>query len=100
MTASHCLAKIHVSRMKGLRLMTPIMMEFVDNLDKVNSLTEQGEGFVWRLQEGVNKYIEYINPVSVSSKVVDKRCEKRLSTTIKVLIHILSPIGIFQLCLN
>ena len=35
--------------MKGVDINDPIMKEFVDNLDSVNEIAENSEGFIWRL---------------------------------------------------
>lgn len=37
--------------MKGVNIDDPIMKEFVDNLDAVNSEAEKSEGFIWRLTD-------------------------------------------------
>jgi len=42
------LAQINVARMKGANLDDPIMAEFVANLDKVNALAAQSDGFIWQ----------------------------------------------------
>lgn len=48
------LAEINVARMIGVNIDDPIMKEFVDNLDKVNNLAENSDGFVWRLKDENN----------------------------------------------
>ena len=55
------LAQINIARMKGVDINDPIMQEFVDNLDKVNDLAENSEGFVWRLKDDSNNATS-INP--------------------------------------
>ncbi len=45
------LAEINIAKMKGVTINDPIMKEFVDNLDLVNTLAENSEGFVWRLKD-------------------------------------------------
>jgi len=45
------LAQINVARMVGVNISDPIMAEFVGNLDKVNVLAEESEGFIWRLKD-------------------------------------------------
>jgi len=45
------LAEINIAKMKGVTINDPIMKEFVDNLDVVNKLAEDSEGFVWRLKD-------------------------------------------------
>jgi hypothetical protein len=46
----HHLAEFNIARMRW-PLDDPRMAEFVDNVDRVNKLAEQIEGFVWRLQD-------------------------------------------------
>lgn len=48
------IAEINVARMKGVNIDDPSMQEFVDNLDRVNTLAENSEGFVWRLKDESN----------------------------------------------
>ncbi|UWY27875.1 DUF3291 domain-containing protein [Flavobacterium sp. TR2] len=45
------LAEINIAKMKGVDINDPIMKEFVDNLDAINTLAEESEGFVWRLKD-------------------------------------------------
>jgi hypothetical protein len=45
------IAEINIAKMKGVDINDPIMKEFVDNLDTVNTLAEQSDGFVWRLKD-------------------------------------------------
>src|SRR2546421_9557844 len=55
------LAEINVARMKGVNINDPIMKEFVDNLDRVDTLAENSEGFVWRLKDESNN-ATHLNP--------------------------------------
>lgn len=48
------LAEINIARMKGVNINDPIMQEFVENLERVNSIAEASEGFVWRLKDENN----------------------------------------------
>lgn len=43
------LAQLNVGTIKG-PIDSPVMAEFVANLDRINALAEQSPGFVWRLQ--------------------------------------------------
>lgn len=43
------LAQMNVAVMKA-PLESPVMADFVDNLDRINALAEQSPGFIWRLQ--------------------------------------------------
>jgi len=55
------LAQLNVARMRGVNINDPIMKEFVDNLDRVNALAEQSDGFVWRLKDESNNATQ-LNP--------------------------------------
>jgi hypothetical protein len=48
------IAQINIARMKGVDLFDPVMREFVENLDIVNALAENSDGFVWRLKDESN----------------------------------------------
>jgi hypothetical protein len=47
------LAQVNIARMLQ-PLDHPVMADFVNNLDRINALAEQSEGFVWRLVEDGN----------------------------------------------
>ena len=47
--------------MIGVNIDDPIMKEFVDNLDNVNQLAENSEGFIWRLKDENNNATDF-NP--------------------------------------
>ena len=47
------LAQINIAKMLA-PADSPVMKEFMDNLDNINGLAEQSEGFVWRLKDEVN----------------------------------------------
>jgi Domain of unknown function (DUF3291) len=55
------LAQINIARMKGMNIDDPIMKEFADNLDQINTFAERSEGFVWRLKDELNNATS-INP--------------------------------------
>ncbi|EAS65783.1 hypothetical protein VAS14_10739 [Photobacterium angustum S14] len=44
------LAQLNIAKAK-YPLDAPEIKEFVDNLDKVNAIAENSEGFVWRLKD-------------------------------------------------
>ena len=64
------LAEINVARMKGVRINDPIMKEFVDNLDRVNQLAEDSEGFVWRLKDESNNATN-LNPYNDEQVIIN-----------------------------
>lgn len=45
----HELAQLNIAVMKE-SLESPIMVDFVNNLDRINALAEASTGFIWRLQ--------------------------------------------------
>jgi hypothetical protein len=47
------LAQVNIARMLA-PIDSPIMKEFVDNLDRINALAESSPGFVWRLKADDN----------------------------------------------
>ena len=47
--ANHELAQLNIAAMKE-PFESPAMVDFVDNLDRINALAEQSPGFIWRLQ--------------------------------------------------
>ena len=44
------LAQVNIAKMLA-PIDDPIMADFVNNLDRINALADQSEGFVWRLQD-------------------------------------------------
>lgn len=44
------LAQINIAKMKA-PLDSPIMTDFVNNLDHINALAEKSKGFIWRLKD-------------------------------------------------
>lgn len=51
MTQEFHLAQINIGKMIGTTIDDPVMKDFVDQLDEVNSLSEKSKGFVWRLKD-------------------------------------------------
>jgi hypothetical protein len=47
------LAQINIGRILG-PIDSPVMAEFVANLDRINSLAEKSPGFIWRLKDDNN----------------------------------------------
>lgn len=56
--------------MKGVNIDDPIMKEFVDNLDRVNALAEQSEGFIWRLKDENNNATS-LNPFNDEQIIIN-----------------------------
>lgn len=49
MTQTYHLAQINLGKLKA-PMGDPLIQEFVDNLDRINTLGDQSPGWVWRLQ--------------------------------------------------
>ena len=64
------LAEINIARMKGVNINDPVMKEFVDNLDKVNTIAESSEGFVWRLKDESNNATNF-NPYDDEQVIIN-----------------------------
>jgi len=60
-TAHWHVAQLNIARMAGATINDPVMKEFVDQLDSINTLAEQSEGFVWRLKSDEGNATSY-NP--------------------------------------
>lgn len=48
--SAHHLAQLNIASLKA-PLDSPLLADFVANLDRINQLAEQAPGFVWRLQD-------------------------------------------------
>jgi hypothetical protein len=57
----HHIAQMNIARIVGNTIGDPVMKEFVDQLDAVNALAEQSDGFEWRLKSGNGNATEF-NP--------------------------------------
>ncbi len=64
------LAQINVAKMKGVDINDPVMQEFVENLDRVNELAENSEGFVWRLKDDSNNATN-LNPYNDEQIIIN-----------------------------
>lgn len=49
------MTKFHIAQVNIARMLAPLdspkMQDFVNNIDRINALADEAEGFVWRLQE-------------------------------------------------
>jgi len=63
-------AQINVGRIVGSTMAHPVMKEFVDQLDAINALAEQSEGFVWRLKADNGNATEF-NPYNDERIIVN-----------------------------
>ena len=53
MDMKYQLAQINIGRILG-PIDSPVMAEFVANLDRINGLAEKSTGFIWRLKDDNN----------------------------------------------
>lgn len=63
-------AQINIARMVGVNIDDPVMKEFVDNLDRVNELAENSDGFVWRLKDDSNNASDF-NPYNDEQVIIN-----------------------------
>lgn len=47
------IAQVNIAKMKA-PMDSPIMVDFVNNLDHINNIAEKSPGFVWRLKDDTN----------------------------------------------
>ncbi|PCJ93240.1 MAG: hypothetical protein COA50_14510 [Flavobacteriaceae bacterium] len=45
------LAQVNIAKMLA-PIDSPVMADFVNNLDRINALAERSDGFIWRLKDG------------------------------------------------
>lgn len=75
------LVEINIAKMKGVDINDPIMKEFVDNLDTVNRLAEESEGFVWRLKDDTDSYnATSFNPYNDEQIIINVSVWKSIET--------------------
>lgn len=77
--AEYQLAEINIARMKGVNIDDPIMKEFVDNLNKVNEIAENSDGFVWRLKDEDNNATN-LNPYNDEQIIVNYSIWENIET--------------------
>jgi len=64
------IAQINIAQMKGTDINDPVMLDFVSQLDEINSLADQSNGFIWRLQSGAGNAVS-INPFNDNRVLVN-----------------------------
>ncbi len=64
------LAQINIARMRGETINDPIMKEFVDNLEEVNQLAENSDGFIWRLKDDSDSAVHF-NPYNDEKIIIN-----------------------------
>lgn len=50
---NYYLAQVNIAKMLA-PINSPVMAEFVNNLDRINALAENSDGFIWRLKDDTN----------------------------------------------
>jgi hypothetical protein len=73
------LAEINIARMKGVNIQDPVMLEFVENLDKVNAIAESSEGFIWRLKDDNNNATAF-NPYQDEQVIINVSVWENIET--------------------
>ncbi len=76
---NYFIAEINIAKMKGVDINDPIMKEFVENLDSVNQIAEQSEGFVWRLKDENNNATS-LNPYDDERIIINVSVWKSIET--------------------
>ncbi len=64
------IAQLNISRMIGVSINDDVMKEFVAQLDEINLLGEQSEGFIWRLKSDDGNATSY-NPYNDDRIIVN-----------------------------
>jgi len=64
------LAQMNIGRILGVTIEDPVMKEFVDQLDAINVLAEQSDGFIWRLKSGDGNATEF-NPYNDNRVIIN-----------------------------
>lgn len=77
--AEYQLAEINIAKMNGVNIDDPIMKEFVDNLEKVNEIAENSDGFVWRLKDEDNNATNF-NPYNDEQIIVNYSIWENIET--------------------
>ena len=72
------LAQLNIARMTGVDMNDPIMTDFVAQLDEVNHLAENTEGFVWRLKDEASGNALGFNPFDDVQLIVNMSVWKNL----------------------
>lgn len=73
------LAQLNIARMTGIDINDPIMADFVAQLDAVNQLAENSEGFVWRLKDDEGNATNF-NPFDDVQVIVNMSVWENLET--------------------
>ena len=64
------IAQLNISRMTGVTVNDPVMADFVAQLDTINALAEQSEGFTWRLKSDAGNATSY-NPYNYERIIIN-----------------------------
>lgn len=65
------LAQINVAHMLGENIDSPIMQEFVANLDRINSIAEASQGFIWRYVDADSNDATSANPFNDEKIIIN-----------------------------
>ncbi len=64
------IAQLNIARMIGANINDPVMKDFVAQLDSINALAENSEGFIWRLKDKCNNATAY-NPYNDDRLIIN-----------------------------
>ncbi len=67
--SSYHLAQINIAHLKA-PIDDPLLADFVADLDRVNHIADQSEGFIWRLKDQVGNATSY-NPYNDLSYIIN-----------------------------
>ena len=73
------LAQLNIARMVGVDINDPIMADFVAQIDAVNAVAENYEGFVWRLKDESNNATNF-NPFDDVQLIVNMSVWENMET--------------------
>ena len=73
------LAQLNIARMTGVDINDPIMVDFVNQLDEINTLGENSEGFVWRLKDDSGSATDF-NPYDDVQVIVNMTVWENVET--------------------
>ena len=73
------IAQLNIARMIGKNIEDPVMIEFAAQLDEINLLAEQSEGFVWRLKSDDGNATSY-NPYNDDRLIINFSVWENAST--------------------
>ena len=81
------LAQLNIAKAKA-PLDSPLLQDFVDNLDRINGIAEQSAGFIWRLQDAQHLFVIKIEECLDDEFFTLKMVVKIARTNIKLIRYV------------